>query len=175
MEPKGISNRVFSMPTIPSVTVCCCFFVILNHLVSRPIPDASSIIIYSAPTAFSSVADHPYTFGTGIPFERRNASVATSLAVAYFLGTERGYGILTTNCSPFSSVALRIRLKPPSPSFARLVTLAPVCLVTASLRAVTSNSTYLSRNRRSSLYKNRPDVYEKRSCVGFEAAIQQVD
>ena len=75
--------------------------------------------MYSVSAALSGVGEYPYILGIGIPEERSNAMVATSLATVKYLGIVAGYGIRATIWKPSRMVMRKTRLTPPSASFAK--------------------------------------------------------
>jgi hypothetical protein len=83
------------------------------------VPWMNSMKIYSVSAALSGAAEYPYTLGIGSPEERRRAIVATSLATAKYLGTVVVYGIRATIWKPPRMVMIKVRLDPPSASFAK--------------------------------------------------------
>lgn len=138
----------------------------LDHMVFKARPGASSMMMYSQPTGLSLLSLHENTFGTGnFNSDRRNSSVATSLAVTTRDGTTRS-GILTIRrCSPIT--ARKTLLEAPSASFSNRTAVTPAVgpttLTITFSRAFRSNFWMCSCCLRSSFHSQRPEVGKERS------------
>ena len=125
-----------------------------SHTEMSSTPRTNSMKMYSVSAALSGLGEYPYTSGIGSPEERSRDMVATSLATRWYLGFVKGYGMRATIWKPSHMVMRKVRLNPPSASFAKPTTssgLRPTDSAAKRRSPSTSKTRLRSARRRASL------------------------